>query len=292
MYGAGGQKRVPDDFVRNFRIALPCTQEQSAIAAFLDRETAKIDALVAEQEKLIELLKEKRQAVISHAVTKGLDPNVPMKDSGVEWLGKVPEHWEVKKGIQMGSFFGSFVLGDDAITEEGEIPYIKVGSLPAEDFKISTFDWFVSALDVERYEGFSGYVVFPKRGAAIYGNKVAIVNVLSFIDPNLMGWKPHSNVDLRFLAYTLKARRIDELADVSTVPQINVKHIAPEKFPLPPIEEQIKIADYLETQNLMLGNMIAESQRAIDLLKERRSALISAAVTGKIDVRGLTDATQ
>jgi type I restriction enzyme S subunit len=107
-----------------------------------------------------------------------------------------------------------------------------------------------------------------------------------------MGWKPHSNVDLRFLAYTLKARRIDELADVSTVPQINVKHIAPEKFPLPPIEEQIKIADYLETQNLMLGNMIAESQRAIDLLKERRSALISAAVTGKIDVRGLTDATQ
>ncbi len=95
MYGAGGQKRVPDSFVRDFRTAFPPLPEQQAIAAFLDRETARIDALVAEQERLIELLREKRQAVISHAVTKGLDPSVPMKDSGVEWLGAVPGHWNV-----------------------------------------------------------------------------------------------------------------------------------------------------------------------------------------------------
>lgn len=95
MYGAGGQKRIPDDFVRDFVTALPPPSEQVAIATFLDRETAKIDALVAEQENLIGLLKEKRQAVISHAVTKGLDPSVPMKDSGVEWLGEVPAHWGV-----------------------------------------------------------------------------------------------------------------------------------------------------------------------------------------------------
>ena len=97
MYGAGGQKRVPDDFVRDFAIALPPVDEQVVINAFLDRETAKIDALIAEQQRLIELLKEKRQAVISHAVTKGLDPTVRMKDSSVEWLGQVPEHWEVGK---------------------------------------------------------------------------------------------------------------------------------------------------------------------------------------------------
>ena len=95
MQGAGGQKRVPDDFVRDFIAAFPRIMEQQAIAAFLDRETAKIDALVKEQEKLITLLKEKRQAVISHAVTKGLDSSVPMKDSGVEWLGNIPEHWIV-----------------------------------------------------------------------------------------------------------------------------------------------------------------------------------------------------
>ena len=95
MYGAGGQKRVPDAFVRDFATAFPPVSEQALINAFLDRETAKIDALVAEQRRLIELLKEKRQAVISHAVTKGLNPHAPMKPSGIEWLGDVPEHWEI-----------------------------------------------------------------------------------------------------------------------------------------------------------------------------------------------------
>ena len=102
MYGAGGQKRVSDDFVRNFATAFPPLSEQSAIAAFLDRETVNIDALVEEQKRLIDLLKEKRQAVISHAVTKGLDPNVPMKDPGVEWLGEVPRHWKV---LRLGALF-------------------------------------------------------------------------------------------------------------------------------------------------------------------------------------------
>ena len=97
MYGAGGQKRVPDEFVRNFDIAWPPYQEQTVIQTFLDQETVRIDALVEEQQRLIELLKEKRQAVISHAVTKGLDPDVPMKDSGVEWLGEVPAHWKLTR---------------------------------------------------------------------------------------------------------------------------------------------------------------------------------------------------
>ena len=97
MIGAGGLKRVPTDVINNFKIAAPTLCEQTQIARFLDHETARIDALIEEQQRLIELLKEKRQAVISHAVTKGLDPTVPMKDSGVEWLGEVPAHWEVTK---------------------------------------------------------------------------------------------------------------------------------------------------------------------------------------------------
>jgi len=95
MYGAGGQKRVADSFVAEYHFSLPEPSERTKIAAFLDHETAKIDALIEKQQRLIELLKEKRQAVISHAVTKGLNPNAPMKDSGVEWLGEVPAHWEV-----------------------------------------------------------------------------------------------------------------------------------------------------------------------------------------------------
>jgi type I restriction enzyme S subunit len=97
MYGAGGQKRVPESFVRDFTSALPSIEEQRQVTTFLDHQTAKIDALIAEQQRLIELLQEKRQAVISHAVTKGLNPTAPMKDSGVEWLGEVPEHWALKK---------------------------------------------------------------------------------------------------------------------------------------------------------------------------------------------------
>src|SRR5690606_31428610 len=97
MMGAGGLKRVPTEVINNFTIAAPGLAEQAQIARFLDHETARIDALIEEQQRLIELLKEKRQAVISHAVTKGLDPTVPMKDSGVEWLGEVPAHWEVTK---------------------------------------------------------------------------------------------------------------------------------------------------------------------------------------------------
>ena len=97
MIGAGGLKRVPTDVINNFKVATPEVFEQTQIARFLDHETARIDALIEEQQRLIELLKEKRQAVISHAVTKGLDPTAPMKDSGVEWLGEVPAHWEVSK---------------------------------------------------------------------------------------------------------------------------------------------------------------------------------------------------
>src|SRR5699024_6140425 len=97
MYGAGGQKRVPDEFVREFSFAWPGIEEQDVIARFLDRETAKIDVLIAEQEKLLALLAEKRHATISHAVTRGLDPSAPMKDSDISWLGEVPVHWEVRR---------------------------------------------------------------------------------------------------------------------------------------------------------------------------------------------------
>lgn len=117
MYGAGGQKRVPDSFVRDFAAGLPPFHEQRAVAAFLDHETSKIDTLIAEQQRLIELLKEKRQAIISHAVTRGLDPDAPMKPSGVEWLGDVPAHWRVER------------MKTVAKMESGHTPDKKIGSV-------------------------------------------------------------------------------------------------------------------------------------------------------------------
>ena len=123
MYGAGGQKRVPDSFIRNLMHPLPPLSEQHAIAAFLDRETAKIDALVAKKERLIELLQEKRTALISDAVTKGLDPDVPLKDSGVEWLGEIPAHWEVKQLRWAITFQRGYDLPSDD-REEGDVPVV------------------------------------------------------------------------------------------------------------------------------------------------------------------------
>ncbi|MCY2983549.1 MAG: hypothetical protein NTY15_07910 [Planctomycetota bacterium] len=122
MYGAGGQKRVPDAFVRNFATAFPPITVQNLIATFLDRETSKIDALVGEQRRLIELLKEKRQAVISHAVTKGLNPHAPLKPSGIEWLGDVPKHWEVVAlkriaSVQTGVAKGKDLTGETTVAE-------------------------------------------------------------------------------------------------------------------------------------------------------------------------------
>ena len=272
-------------FVAGIALAAPPLVEQQAIATFLDLETAKIDGLMAEQRALMALLKEKRQAVISHAAIKGLNPAAPMKDSGVAWLGEVPGHWEVLKATQIGDLFGSEQVPEELVSDLGSIPFIKVGSLSLTKFTVESWDWFVDDTNPKNYKLRNNYVVFPKRGAAIYSNKVNIVDRPSLIDPNLMGWEIGDKAVPRYIAYALKTRKIDELADVSTVPQINNKHVAPERFPVPPQAEQQEIIAFLDDQTAQLDTLTQEAQTAIALLQERRTALISAAVTGQMDVR-------
>jgi len=286
---ASMQNLSQEDFLR-FILPMPPVAEQTAIAAFLDRETAKIDALIAEQEKLIALLTEKRQATISHAVTRGLNPDATMKDSGVAWLGEVPAHWEVIKGSRIGTLFGSGPVSEDEVQEEGYVPFIKVGSLSSEGFDVAHWSWYVSKATAERLMPYSEFVVFPKRGAAIFLNKVNIVRCQALIDPNLMGWKIRQDISNEYVAYLLSARKLHELADVSTVPQINNRHIEPEKFPIPPFSEQEVIVQFLYAECRKLDLLKSEAERVITVLKERRSALIAAAVTGQIDVRGLVEA--
>ena len=268
-------------------IPYPPVEEQTAIASFLDRETAKIDALIAEQQRLIELLKEKRQAVISHAVTKGLNPNALMKDSGVEWLGEVPEHWKIIKGSRIGRLFGSEQLSEEKVQTEGDIPFLKVSTLTDDSFEAKEPEWFVNRSDVRAGQGSSGFLVFPKRGAAIFGNKVNVVHRESLIDPNLMGWTVNEENSPVYYGYLLKTRRLDEIADVSTVPQINNKHINQEQWPSPPRSEQSEIEEFLLGATSRYDDLTSLASKAIGVLSERRSALISAAVTGQIDVRGL-----
>jgi len=269
-------------------IAVPSLKEQYLITAFLDRETAKIDALIAEQEKLIALLAEKRQATISHAVIKGLNPNAPMKDSGVAWLGEVPEHWAIYKGRQLGLLFGSGPVEEDDVQDDGVLPFIKVGSLSQDGFDIANWNWYVKDGVALKSKIYREFIVFPKRGAAIFLNKVNIVNCDAIIDPNLMGWKINEKFSNKYIAYLLKVRRLEELADVSTVPQINNKHIEPEKFPVPPVCEQCEIVAFIDAECSKIDQLREQAECASVLLKERRSALITAAVTGQIDVRNLT----
>ncbi|WP_192497228.1 restriction endonuclease subunit S [Halospina sp. K52047b] len=281
----GTRQRVSRTFLGTVRLPTPPEVEQTQIARFLDYQTARIDALIAEQQRLIELLKEKRQAVISHAVTKGLDPDVAMKDSGVEWLGKVPEHWTTCKATYLGRFFGSEPIADNEIVSDGNVPVLKVASLSKDSIEVREWEWYAEPERENIYRPHSNFVAFPKRGAAIFINKVNVVRTKALLDPNLMGWKVSPDVCLDYMAYSLKCRDISDLADVSTVPQINNKHIAPEKFPCPPRDEQERISSFIDRRTYDFEELITTALKTVDLLEERRSALISAAVTGKIDVR-------
>lgn len=296
MYGAGGQKRVPDDFVRDFAWSFPPLGEQTAIAAFLDRETAKIDALIAEQEKLIALLAEKRQATISHAVTKGLDPDAPMKDSGVTWLGQVPAHWLTGK-IQ------SFARRESGHTPSRQHP---------EYWENCTIPWFSLADVWQIREGNVKYVYETKEKVSELGianssarllpaGTVMLSRTASVGYSAIMGRDMATTQDFinwvcgpllmpEFLLHVLRGMRpeFDRLMMGSTHQTIYMPDAAKLMMTLPPLSEQEAIVTFLEQETIKLDGLRAETERAIALLKERRSALIAAAVTGQIDVRVLT----
>jgi type I restriction enzyme S subunit len=276
----------------------PGISEQQSIAAFLDRETGRLDQLMAKKRELMERLKEKRTALISRTVTRGLPPaaaraaslpeNPPLKPSGTEWLGEIPEHWEVKKGRYVGTLFGSASSSEDELIEDdsiqdSDLPFAKVDDLNQIDGSLKLVSTKARVRGCRARPG--AFLLFPKRGAAIFTNKVAITEKPLLFDPNLMGWQINSAFAQKFVAYCLIARRLDDLADVSTVPQINNKHIYPAAFPRPPLPEQAAIAAYLDKETAKLDALVGKVETAVERLQEYRTALITAAVTGKIDVR-------
>ena len=295
MYGAGGQKRVPDDFVRDFAIALPPREEQADIETFLDRETAKIDALVAEQERLIALLKEKRQAVISHAVTKGLDPSVPMKDSGVKWLGEVPAHWEVRPIRRASTFVTSGPRGwSDFISEEGTL-FVQSGDLDDEQNVLWQSAKRVNLNQADLAEAartrlLEGDVVVCITGAKT-GN-VAIVRDVTepaHINQHLCLIRPTAEVRAAFMGRYLASetgQRFLLLAQYGLKQGLGLDDIKSVSMPVPPVDEQDEIALTIDHLSGQMNQLMSHAQTVIATLQERRSALISAAVTGQIDVRG------
>lgn len=293
----GGQPNINQEILRSLKITVPKQKEQLFIANFLDRETAKIDVLIAEQERLIELLQEKRQAVISHAVTKGLNPNVRMKDSGLGWLGEVPEHWEVAQLKYFSKSLPGFAFPSDRFVFDED----KCKLLRGINVGVSSIRWDDAVYwdrapgdGLEQYELFPGdLVVGLDRPLIKDGLRVARItreDCPCMLLQRVAAVKGVKALSTDYLYYLLSspffvAHFEPETTGVS-VPHISTAQIDSFVVPIPPPGEQDEIHQFLTNRLDELKRLLQETKRSCEILQERRSALISAAVTGQIDVRG------
>ncbi len=288
--------------IDNVELPLPPKEEQASITVFLDRETTKIDALIAEQQRLIELLQEKRQAVISHAVTKGLNPDAPMKDSGVEWLGEVPEHWCIKKIKHLCiSLEQGWSPQCENEPSEGEGPgVLKVGCVngglfrPSENKKLPT-----ELAPVPQYSVKMGDLLVSRANTKELVGSVAVAAEdypWLYICDKLyrITIKPKSSSS-NYLALYLASREARgqiELGASGASPSmqnISQSVLLDMSIPVPQLDEQESIRNDITIQCDQIDQLTAKAMEAIRLFQERRSALISAAVIGQIDVRGLVE---
>ena len=284
-------KHLSSNSVRKIRIGAPVGTEQRAIAAFLDCETARIDGLVERKERLIELLQEKRTALITHAVTRGLDLNVPMKDSGVEWLGEIPAHWEVKrlKHLTPGTTVGIVVTPSKYYVDEG-VPCLRSLNVSGGAIDMENLVFISeSANELHRKSKIScGDVVVVRTGQA--GTAAVIPEALDGANCiDLLIVRRSERVLSQFVYYYLNSHTAMSQATEQSVGAIqahyNTSTLARLVVPEIPLDEQIRIVRYLDQATREIDALIAKVRQAIDLLKEFRTALVSAAVTGKIDVR-------
>lgn len=272
-------------------LELPPLPEQRAIAAFLNAETARIDSLIADYESLIDLLREERQAIVAHAVTKGLNPDAPMKDSGVEWLGMVPEHWgcqklrRVAKHVDTGSIPSGTISSDE---EPDGIPWYTPGDLP-DDIILSKSSKVLGQSDSDDNEAKlfpAGCVMVVSIGATLGKVGYTVMDSSANQQINIV-WPDTSVIFGRFLAYSLSVKKENMLymANSSTIGIMNQEKTKEIWLAIPPLPEQHAIAEYLDAETARIDGLIADAERAIELLRESRAALITDAVTGKMDVR-------
>ncbi|MGL5678780.1 MAG: restriction endonuclease subunit S [Plesiomonas shigelloides] len=292
--GAGIRQTISFKDIASCAVYIPNHSEQRAIAAFLDRETQRIDNLIEEKQIFINLLKEKRQALISHVVTKGLNPNVEMQDSGIEWIGQVPKHWEKCRVKQIASFITSGPRGwSDFICDNGDAIFLQSGDLNnelglnlAKAKRVSPPD----GAEGQRTQLRMNDVVVCITGANT--GRVALVTELDstvYVNQHLSLIRPIvEKVSSKYLAYFLSSEagnRYYALEQYGLKEGLSLKNVAETPLVLPPLSEQTTIEKYLDEALGTLSNLVTSVEESINLLKERRTSLISAAVTGKIDVR-------
>lgn len=282
--------------IKNKYVPLPTLDEQKNILDFLDHETSKIDSLIEKQQQLIQLLKEKRQVVISHAVTKGLNSNVPMKDSGVEWLGEVPEHWTVSKLKYFASIQGGFAFSSDLFIEEGT-QVLRIGNVYQNSLSLDRQPIFIASDLVKNFQDFivkKDDVLMSLTGTLgkrDYGFAIKVETDDQYLlNQRVAKISPNKKIDTDFMVYVLWSESYltqlyslpsgTKQANLSNSDVLGIEIVIP-----PTMEEQKDIARYIKEKLAKFDEMILKAESAIQLMQERRTALISSAVTGKIDVR-------
>lgn len=295
MYGAGGQKRVPDDFIRDFRHQIPPIDVQQHLAEYLDCSIARIDSLIKKKQQQIKLLQEKRAALISHAVTKGLNPDARMKDSEIEWIGTIPETWEIKRlrflgncenGISIGGeFFGT---GD---------PFVSYGDVYRNRELPAKIDGLVqsSASDKARYSVEKGDVFFTRTSETVEEIGISSVCLNSIADAVFAGFlirfRPRGEkLDKVYSKYYFQNNllRAFFVKEMNIVTRASLSQDLLKQMPvlIPPIEEQVRIASLLERENFRTEKLIGLVEQSIQTLRAYRSAVISTAVTGFLGLHG------
>ena len=289
----GTQQNIGMGTLENLTVTVPHIEEQQKIANFLDHETAKIDTLIEKQQQLIKLLKEKRQAVISHTVTKGLNPDAPMRDSGVDWLGDVPEHWSVINVSHALNAIGDVDHYMPKSIENG-VPYLMTGDLKELVSNIILKD--CKQVSYKDYQALSKKIK-SARGDVIMA-RYATIGTTAYIDVDDDFLVSYSCVTLKpnplkalglYLSYYFKSdaflKGIKNQINANTQENVGINDLKKVKIALPTLTEQSEMIGYLHLKISKLDHISAKSQVAIKLMQERRTALISAAVTGKIDAR-------
>jgi type I restriction enzyme S subunit len=288
----GTQQNIGMGVIGSLSVTVPPVEEQQSIAVHLDRETARIDALVEKKTRFVELLREKRQALITHAVTKGLDPNVKMKDSGVEWLGDVPEHWAVCKlsfrySVELGK-----MLDEKKLTKTSLVSYLRNqdvqwGAINTQDLP----EMDIHPAELERYTVREGDLMVCEGGdvgrAAIWRGESSVFGYQKALHRLRPRSQDTDTAEFFFFSLlTAKKRGVFEESDSkATIAHLPAERFRQYRFAFPPKLEQREIAQHVRVESERLDVLLTKTELSIELLKERRAALITAAVTGQIDLR-------
>lgn len=304
MIGAGGLKRIPSDFLNNYVIALPPNEEQVSIANYLDKKTEKINRLISRQQTLLEKLSEKRTALITETVCGRVrlptalndnetlsGSNAPLRNSGIEWLGEVPEHWEIKRLKFVGKLQGGIGFPHDyQNVQDLELPFYKVGDLglsknnrnmPKAQHTINN--------EIAHLLGAKiippNCILYAKVGAALLLNRRRINDEKCCIDNNMTAFIPNfSKITTAWAFYSLSIIDFKVFVNPGAIPSLSEGYQENLQICIPPLEEQTAIVNYLDTETAKIDRLQHKIERVIERLKEYRSALITQVVTGKVKV--------